>query len=119
MRLTDKDDLSCREGSAFVAQGAGFLEEIIIPAGVGHDLAGVHVQNFRGEFPDEMNVVRDEDQCPFVRLQGEDERLDSMNVEMGGRLIHEKEVWRVDEEFDEVQPALLATAEHGGLFVNI
>ena len=45
----------------------------------------------------------------------EDERLDGVDVEVRGRLVHEEEVRRIDEELDEVQARLLAAAQHLGL----
>ena len=38
---------------------------------------------------------------------------------MGRRLVHEEEVGRVDEEFDEVEPALFAAAEDFGFLVDV
>ena len=38
---------------------------------------------------------------------------------MGGRLVHEEEVRRVDQEFDEVKAGLFSTAQDGGLLVDV
>ena len=47
---------------AFVIQGAGLFEEVVIAAGVGTDLSSGDVQDLGREFADEVHVVGDEDQ---------------------------------------------------------
>ena len=85
---------------------AGFLEVVVVAAGVGGDFAVVDVQDFGGEGADEMHVVADEDEGAFVAFEGLGETFDAGDVEVGGRLVHEEEVGRIDEEFDEIESAL-------------
>ena len=77
------------------------------------------MENAVGEFADEMDVVRDEDESSLIGLQREHEGLHGEDVQVGGGLIHQKKVGRVDEKLDEVQSRLLATAENGCFFVDI
>ena len=55
----------------------------------------------------------------FVTLQREHERFDRVNVEMRGGLVHEQQVWRIDEKLDQIEPALFAAAQNGGLLENV
>src|SRR5688572_178754 len=93
------------KGGAVVLEAAGFFDEVVVGTGVLRDLAGVHVQNFGGEFADEVNVVGNEDEGSFVALERKGQRLDSVDVQVSGGLVHEEEVRRIDEKLDEVQPA--------------
>ncbi len=109
---------ACRQSGAGVEERAGFFEEIVVAAGVGGDLAGVDVENFGGEFFDEVDVVADEDEGAVVAFEGHGQGLDGLDVEVGGGFVHQQEVGGIDEEFDEVEAALLAAAKHGGGFVD-
>jgi len=53
-----------RDRGAGVAQ-LGFLQVIIVVAGVVRQTAAVHMQHILGEGLDEMHVVRDENQSPW------------------------------------------------------
>ena len=66
-----------------------------------------------------MDIVRNKDERAFVALQRQRQRLDGMDVEVGSRFVHQQEVRRVDEELDQVEPALLAAAQDGGLFKDL
>src|SRR3954469_14810447 len=52
-------------------------------------------------------------------LQRSNQRLDSMDIEVRRRLVHQEQVRRIDEELDEVQPRFFAAAEDCGLFVDV
>src|SRR6266545_4421651 len=90
---------------AGVIGGAGLLQEVIVVSHIPDDLAGVDVQDLGRELANEMHVVRNEDQRALVAFQRERERLDGVDVKVCRRLVHEEEVRRINEEFDEVQAA--------------
>ena len=66
-----------------------------------------------------MDVVGDEDEGAFEALEGADEAFDAPDVKVGGGLVHEEEVGRVHEKFDEVEAALLTPGEDFALFVDV
>ena len=102
----------CGHGAAVVGE-AGFLDEVVVAAGVVGDLGGGvvgvagDVQGGFREGADEVHVVGDEDERAFVAFEGVDQRVDGEDVEVGGGLVHEQEVRRIDEELDEVEPGFL------------
>ena len=55
-----------------------------------------------------MHIVRNENQRAFVAFQRERERLDGVDVQMRGRLVHEQKVRRIHEKLHEIEPALFA-----------
>jgi hypothetical protein len=61
------------EGGAVVFEAAGFFNEVIVGTGVGGDGAGVYVQDFGGEFSDEVHIVGNENECAFVTFEREGE----------------------------------------------
>ena len=77
------------------------------------------MEHFGGQLADEMDVVGDKDQCSLVTCEREDERFDAVDVEVGRRLVHEEEVRRVHQEFDEVEPTFFTAAQNPGFFVNV
>lgn len=77
------------------------------------------MKDFGGQFTNEVNVVTDEDQSPLVGAERHDQRLHGVDVEVGGRLIHEQKIRRVDQELHQIQAGLLAAAQDGGLLVNV
>ena len=106
------------EGGAVVADGASFFEEVVVAAGIRGDAARVDMEDFGGEFTDEMDVVADEDERAFVAAEGEDEGFDRMDIEVGGGLIHEEEVGGIDEELDEIEAGFFSTGKDLGFFVD-
>ena len=80
---------------------------------------GIDVQDLGGELADEMHVVADENERALVALEGEDERLDGVDVEVRRRFVHEQQVRRVNEELDKVEARLFTTAENASLFVDL
>src|SRR5207249_9302006 len=69
-----------------------------------------------GQSADEIDVVTDENQRAFVVVQCGGERVDARNVQMRGRLVHQNQVGRVEEEFHQRQAALLAAAQDAHFF---
>ena len=63
---------------------------------------------------DEMDVVRNENERAFVTLQRERERFDGVDVEVRRRLVHQQQVRRIHEKFDEIQTAFFAAAQNFG-----
>ena len=66
-----------------------------------------------------MNVVGNEQKGALVALQSHREGFHRRDVEVRGGLVHQQQVGRIDQELNEVQPALLAAAQDGGWFVNL
>lgn len=64
-----------------------------------------------GEGADEVDVVGDEDEGSFEVFERGDEGFDRGEIEVGRGLIHEEEVRRVDEEFDERESAFFSSGE--------
>ncbi len=77
------------------------------------------MEEFGGDFTDEVDVVGDENEGAVVALEGELEGFDRMDIEVGGGFIHEEDVGGVDEKFDEVEPGFFSAAEDLGFFVDI
>jgi hypothetical protein len=107
------------EGEALGAEEAGFLEEVVVTARVGVDLPCVDVEHAVGEFAEEVDIVRDEDQRAFVGFQRQDKRLDGQDVEVGRRLVHEEKVRGIHQKLHEVETGFFSTAEDGSLFVDV
>jgi hypothetical protein len=99
--------------------GLGFLEVVVVVAGVGGEPAAVHMQDCLRERADEIHVVADEEQRALVVLEGVDERVDRGDVEVRRRLVHQQQVGRVDEEAGEREAGLLAAGEDGGLCEDV
>ncbi len=66
-----------------------------------------------------MDVVGNEYQGAFVAFQRGNEGVDREDIKVGGRLIHEQQVRRIDEEFHQVQTRLLATGKNGDALFHI
>src|SRR6478736_1191426 len=111
---------SCRrQCRAFVRQSTGLLQEIIVTTRVRRDLPGVHVQNLRRKFADEMHIVGDEDKRAFIAFERQRERFHREDVQMRRRFIHQQQVRRVHQELDEIEPALFATAQYRRLLEDV
>ena len=106
------------EGGAGVG-GLGFVQVVFVVAGVVGELAAVDVEDVFREGLDEVNVVRDEDQGAFVGAQGHDERVDRLDVEVRGGLVHEQQVGRADEEAGEGEAGFLSAGKDGDGFVDV
>ena len=66
-----------------------------------------------------MHVVGNEHERSLVAFERHGQGLDGGDVEVGGGLVHQQEVGRVDEELDQVEAALFAAAEHLGQLVDL
>ena len=124
MSLTANADLSNAtlfrsEREALGAEEAGFLEEVVVAAGVGVDLPRIDVKDAVGEFSEEVDIVRDEHQRAFVGFQREDEGLHGQDIEVGCRLVHQEKVRGIHQKLHEVEAGFFSTAEDGGLFVDV
>ena len=86
---------------------------------MGGDNAVVHMKDLCGEFPDEVDIVTDEDQRSLVGSESHDQGFDGVDVEVGCGLVHEEEVWRIDEEFYKIQPGLLPSAQDRGFLEDV
>ena len=64
------------------------------------------------EGPNEVHVMRDENQRALVLLERTDKCVDGTDVEVGCRLIHEQEIRRVEKQFHERKPCFFPAAKH-------
>ena len=77
------------------------------------------MKHLGGDRADEVDVVTDENQCPFVLEQRLGQALDTVDVEVRRRLVHQQEVWRVDEKLDQIDPTLFAPGEDLAFFKDV
>ena len=66
-----------------------------------------------------MDVVTDENQCAFVLEKRLGQTLDTVDVEVRRRLVHQQKVRRVDEKLHQVDPTLFAPGEDLAFFKDI
>ena len=59
------------------------------------------VQDVLREGADEVHVVTDEDEGPFVVFQRVDQGVDRLNVQVGRRLVHQEQIRRLHEDTGE------------------
>src|SRR6266850_2451699 len=79
-------------------RGAGLFEVILVIARVVRQLTDADAHDVVGQNADEIDVVADENERAFVTVQSGGERVDARNVEMRGRLVHQDQVGRIEEE---------------------
>src|SRR4030088_1538954 len=77
------------------------------------------MQDAGGDRADEMDVVADEDERSVILLERADEGVDRADIEMRGRLIHEQEIWRIEQQFDQSQSRFFAPAQARDRFKNV
>ena len=88
------------EGSA-ARSLIGFVQVVLIVAGVGREFPGANVEHGGRELADEVDIMTDEDKGAGEGLHGPDEGINTGHVQVRGRLIHEEEIWRIEEELAE------------------
>ena len=81
--------------------------------------AGVHVDDVVGQRADEIDVVADEDERALELVERVGQRVNARQVQVRGRLVHEQQVRRVQQQLHQRQPALLAAAQHLDLLEHI
>ena len=81
--------------------------------------ASVDVDDMIRQRADEIDVVADEDEGAFELVERVGQRIDARQVQVRGRLVHEQQVRRVQEQFHQRQAALLAAAQHLDLLEHI
>src|ERR1043166_293009 len=74
--------------------------------------AGVDMHDMVGQRPDEINVVADEDERALELIERVEQGVNARHVWMGGWLVHEQQVRRIEEQFHQREPAFLAAAQH-------
>src|SRR5687767_3204691 len=42
-----------------------------------------------------------------------------MNIEMSRRFVHEEKIGRIDQKFNQIEPALFSSAEHSCFFIDV
>src|SRR3954469_13401214 len=82
-------------------------------------MSGIHVYDVIGECPDEIDIVADKNKCSLELVQCKRQSIDAGHVEMSSWLIHEQEIGRVQQEFDQCKTAFFTTAQYVDLFENI
>src|ERR1035438_7920812 len=65
-----------------------------------------------GQRTDEIDVVADEDEGALELGERVGERVNAGQVKMGGRLVHQQQVGRVQQQLHQRQAALFASAQH-------
>ena len=68
---------------------------------------------------DEIDVVRDEDERARVLGQRSDEGVDGGDVEVGGRLVHEEQVRRVEQELHQREAGFFTAAQDLDLLEDV
>src|SRR4029434_1010855 len=58
-----------------------------------------------------MDVVADEKKRPFVLLERADQGVDRADIEVSRGLVHEEEIWRMEQQLDERETRFLAPAQ--------
>ena len=58
-----------------------------------------------------MHVVADEDERSLVLLERADEGVDGPDIQVRGRLVHEQEIWRIEQQLDERKARFFSAAE--------
>ena len=91
----------------------------MVIAGVRRELAGVDVQDAGRDRADEMDVVADENERPFVLFERADQGIDRADIEVRRRLIHEQQIGRMEQQLDEREPRFLAAAQDADRFENV
>ena len=91
----------------------------MVVAGVMGEFAGMDVDDEVPQGADEIDVVADEDEGAFKLAERVHEGVNAGHVQVGGRLVHEQEVGRVEQELDEGEPAFFAAAEDVHLFEDV
>src|SRR5205823_37348 len=66
-----------------------------------------------------MDVVTDEDQGSVILFERANERVDRSDVQMGGWLVHQQEVGRIQQQLDQRQSRFFATAQDRDALENI
>lgn len=81
--------------------GTGFVEVVLIVAGVRGEVTGTDVENGGGHGADEVNIVADKDEGAFILAKRGDEGVDRADVQVGGRFVHEEEIGWIEQKFDQ------------------
>ena len=72
-----------------------------------------------GHGADEVNIVADENERSLVLVEGGNEGIDRADIQMGGGLIHQEKVGRIEEKFDEGEAGFFPSAEDSHRFEDI
>jgi hypothetical protein len=83
------------------------------------DLPAAHVPDPRRQLAHEAAVVADEQQRPVVRAQRLRQALARVEVEVVGRLVHQQQVARLDEQPRQRHARPLAARQHADLLVDV
>ena len=77
------------------------------------------MQGFLCQGTDEVHIVGDEDQCSFIMLQSLHQGFYGQKVQVGGRLVHQQEVGRIHQEFDQAEPRFFPAGKNADAFFHI
>src|SRR5205085_9140570 len=81
--------------------------------------AGIDVHNVVSQGSDEIHIVADKNQSHFKLDQRIGQRINAGHVEMRRGLVHQQQVRRVEQYFDECKPAFFAAAQNTHSFENV
>lgn len=82
-------------------------------------MTSVDVEDAVGELPNEVHIVRDEDQRAFIGFEREDEGFNGEDIKVRGGLVHQEEVRGINQELDEVESGFFAAAEDSGFLKDV
>ncbi len=95
------------------------IQEVLVAARVERGLAAADLDDLRGELVHEVAVVGDEDERAAVVLEGLEEDLLRVEVEVVGGLVEEEDVRGLQEHLGEGEAVALAAGEDGDLLVDV
>ncbi len=116
--LRDGEALA-RDQRVALRGGGCLVEEVLVIAGVERRAAGLHMEDLLRERADKIDVVAHEDERAVELSQRADERVDARDVEVRRRLVHEKQIRRIEQELHEGETAFLAAAQHADILEHI
>ena len=98
-----------------LSAGSGFAlgigQEIFVGALEVIDLPVLEMPDARGDFVEHVIVVGDQEDGPFVLLQGDVERVDGFQIQVVGRLVQHQEIGLLQHQPAEDQPGAFAAGK--------
>ena len=97
----------------------GFIEIILIAAGIMRQAAGVDVDDVIREGANEINIVADENERALELIEREGQRIDARHIEMRRGLVHQQQVRRIEQQLHEREAAFFAAAQDAHFFEDV
>ena len=89
---------------------------LVSPLEVGDLVIGLKVPDTSRDFVDQVVVVRHQEHCPLIPLEGDVQRVDGFQIQMVRGFIEHKHIWFLQHQLAEEQPGRLAARKHAGGF---